>query len=231
MSYGRGLQATSSTLTPAQRNCKGSPRSYWKLSRKRCIGFGRSPASKQFSGCTRQRRGRRRTFDGLDLTTGEQAQRFWCEDLTSLWANDSVSLHSIADSGIKGAQLATPKKKREENAASVFKAIALKTLSTGKFWQFGWFVILGLLIWRTESSDLVKIAKLFVESPVFTLLGWLMFALTSISSAVVFKALRKAYSAELDRVVGERNELQKQLTNGNITSSSTAGNTERGKKK
>lgn len=131
---------------------------------------------------------------------------------------------------LKGRDLAAKKKPPEENWPTVFKAIALKTIATGKFWQLGWFVVMGLLIWRIESADLVEIARLFVESPVYSILGWVLFAATSLVSVLVFRVLRNVYSGELERVVAERNELQSQLTNGNVASSKPTANLPAGKK-
>ena len=89
---------------------------------------------------------------------------------------------------------------------------------------------MGLLIWRIESADLVEIARLFVESPVYSILGWVLFAATSLVSVLVFRVLRNVYSGELERVVAERNELQSQLTNGNVASSKPTANLPAGKK-
>lgn len=131
---------------------------------------------------------------------------------------------------LKGNDLATKKKPPEESWPAVFKAIALKTIATGKFWQFGWFVVMGLLSWRIESADLVAIARLFVGSPVYSIAGWLLFTTTAVVSVLVFRVLRTVYSGELERVVAERNDLQKQLTNGNVASSKPTANLPTGKK-
>lgn len=118
-----------------------------------------------------------------------------------------------------GGKLNAKKKSSEESWQSVVKAISLKCLATGKFWQLGWFLVLGLLIWRMESAGIVEIARLFVDSGVYCVIGWILFVVVSLASVGLFKLMRRVHAGEIDRLVVERNDLQRQLTNGSIQSS------------
>lgn len=70
-----------------------------------------------------------------------------------------------------------------------------------------------------ESAGIVAIARLFVESSVYGVIGWIMFAVVSLASVGLFKLMRRVHAGEIDRLVEERNDLQRQLTNGRIQSS------------
>jgi hypothetical protein len=99
---------------------------------------------------------------------------------------------------------------------SVVKALGLRALTTGKFWQFCGMVILVALIWRIDSPDWVKISELILRSPLFIALGWFLFVGLIMASVVLFNASRRMYLAEIQRLVEERNRLQGQLLDGNI---------------
>lgn len=91
------------------------------------------------------------------------------------------------------------------------KAIGLRALTTGRFWQFCFLLVVLFFIWRIQSNDWVEIAKLFLTSYVYSGLGWVLWVVTTIVAIVVHRAQRKQYLAEIDRITAERNRLQEQL--------------------
>ncbi len=88
----------------------------------------------------------------------------------------------------------TPKPKvpagANESWAACVKALGLRALATGKFWQFC-FAAVGVVIARQiQSSDWVKIAELIIGSQVYSALGWILFVLAIIIGMSVQKLQR-----------------------------------------
>ena len=101
--------------------------------------------------------------------------------------------------------------KPKETWAGAFKAIGIRALSTGKFWQFCFLVICVVVGARINSGDWAKIAELFLKSHVYSGLGWVLLAITIVMAVVIHRTQRGIYQREIDRLSSERNDLQQQL--------------------
>lgn len=82
------------------------------------------------------------------------------------------------------------RRKTQENWAGVVKALGLRSLSSGKFWQFCFLVIIVAMIWRIESTDWVKIADLLLRSRFVAAIGWFLWVGT-IFVAIMFHKIAK----------------------------------------
>ncbi len=103
--------------------------------------------------------------------------------------------------------------------AGTVRSVCLRTISTGKFGQLGFFAILGLMIWRIESQHWVKIFELAINSWAFSLLGWVLWVATVLAGIPLFAMMRSRYLAEINRLVESRNGYQALLSNGSFQSS------------
>jgi Na+/melibiose symporter-like transporter len=103
--------------------------------------------------------------------------------------------------------------------AGTAKAVCLRTLSTGKFGQLGFFAISGVLIYKIESPHWVELFKTAVNAWQFQLLGWVLWIGTVLISLVLFRIIRERYQAEINRLVEIRNGLQELLSKGTFQSS------------
>ena len=101
--------------------------------------------------------------------------------------------------------------KPKETWAGAFKAIGVRALSTGKFWQFCFLVFCLVVGLRINSGDWVKVAELFLKSHVYAGLGWSLCAITIIIAIVIHRTQQGVYQREIDRLSTERNDLQQQL--------------------
>jgi hypothetical protein len=106
-----------------------------------------------------------------------------------------------------------------DNAWSVAKALGLRALTTGKFWQFCFLIILVALIWKVDSADWVRIVQLILGSPVVAVLGWLIAGVLLFGAVIGFRAQRRLYWLEITRLARERNALQEKLLGGKVQKS------------
>lgn len=106
-------------------------------------------------------------------------------------------------------------KKPEETWAGAVKAIGIRALSSGKFWQFCFLCVLLALIYRIQSPDWVKIVDLFLSSPLYAGLGWLLWVITIFVAVVIHRFQRRILHDEIDRLSTDRNELQQRLIGSN----------------
>lgn len=103
--------------------------------------------------------------------------------------------------------------------ANTFKAIGLKALLTGKFWQFCFLSAVVVFAYRIESADWVKIADLMFASRVVNLLGWFLAVIFAVAGVAIFRLQRTIYLAEINRLAIQRNELQERLSGAAFASS------------
>lgn len=109
--------------------------------------------------------------------------------------------------------------KSQENWPGTIKAIGLKALTTGRFWQFCFLLIILAFAQRIESSDWVRIAELFLGSDLIRTLGWGLLGISIGVSIGIFQIQRTIYKKEIARLVDHRNDLQKQLARQPFASS------------
>lgn len=101
-----------------------------------------------------------------------------------------------------------PKRNAAVAAVDALKEVALRTLLVGKFYQFGVIGVFGLLAWKLDSPDIVKLAELFAESYVYNVLGWVLFVASSAAYTVFGVQQRKFYQGEIKRLSSERTKQQ-----------------------
>lgn len=101
--------------------------------------------------------------------------------------------------------------KPKETWAGAFKAIGVRALSTGKFWQFCFLIICLAVGAKINSGDWVKIVELFLKNSVYAGLGWVLWGITIVMAVVIHRTQRGIYQREIDRLSTERNDLQQQL--------------------
>lgn len=100
------------------------------------------------------------------------------------------------------------KKGSDDGWSGAFKAIGIRSLTTGRFWQFCFLLVLLVLVWRIESADWVKISELFLKSYVYSGLGWVLWGITVVVALLLHRSMRARYLAEIERVSEERNKAQ-----------------------
>lgn len=107
-------------------------------------------------------------------------------------------------------------RRSRENWASAFKAIGLRALSSGKFWQFCFLCVLIAFSFNIKSADWVRIAELFASSYVYNCLGWGLWIITTLIAVIIHKDQRKRYLGEIQRLSDDRNQLQERLIGDNL---------------
>jgi hypothetical protein len=103
------------------------------------------------------------------------------------------------------------KKGPPESWAGTVRAIGIRALSTGKFWQFCCLVVLVWWVWQIKSEHWVEIARLFLVTQFYAGLGWVLFAISVIFGVFFHRAQRSMYLLEIDRISEEKTKLQEKL--------------------
>lgn len=103
-------------------------------------------------------------------------------------------------------------RKAGETWPGAAKAIGLRALSSGKFWQFCFLCVLIAFAFNIKSPDWVKIAELFLLSYLYSGLAWILWVATIVIAVVLHKAQRRRYLGEIERLARDRDKLQDQLT-------------------
>lgn len=101
--------------------------------------------------------------------------------------------------------------KSGETWPGAVKAIGIRALSAGKFWQFCFAGVMAMIAYRIDSQDWVKITQLFLHSYFYSTLGWVLFALTVVASVATFRVHRRIYLKEIDRLSKERTKIQETI--------------------
>jgi hypothetical protein len=94
---------------------------------------------------------------------------------------------------------------------NTIRSIGIRSLSSGKFWQFCGLLVLLYFIHSLESGDKVEIVKLVVSAPLFHVLGWALALLLAVGCVIVHAVIRKEYLREIERLSKERDALQEKL--------------------
>lgn len=119
----------------------------------------------------------------------------------------------------------SPQSDWKVEAVTSLRAIALRSLTTGKFWQFVFGCVLIFWVRQIDSADWVKIAELFVESELYCGLGWSLWVATILIAVAFHRIQRRSYLAEIERLVEQRHSLEEKVTkllgNSNFKSSKT----------
>ncbi len=100
---------------------------------------------------------------------------------------------------------------QKETWAGAFKAIAIRALSYGKFWQVCYATVIGLFVWKLEPNEPTKILQLLLSSNLFAVGGWVCFTLTVVGGIFSIRFMRARYLEEIERLCKERDQLQEKL--------------------
>lgn len=111
------------------------------------------------------------------------------------------------------------KELNKDTWAGAVKALGLRSLSFGKFWQLCATAICLVFLWRCRAEDMPQLLTIVLTSPWFIILGWMGFALSVVVSVVITRLARRQYLAEIERLVDERSNLQNRLLNNNLSHS------------
>ncbi len=123
-------------------------------------------------------------------------------------------LGDMAKSG-KSRSKSNKQTQAKESWAGCFKAIGVRALSAGKFWQFCFACVLLCVAWKIESPDWVKIAELFLSSRVYSGLGWILFVLAILCATVVHKLQARLYRSQIEYLTTARDGLRSSVSVAN----------------
>ena len=117
---------------------------------------------------------------------------------------------------------AKPPKKNDSSKVSPWEAlmrVGLRSLSTGRFWQFCITVIFVTVAYKIDSSDWVRIIDLMLGNRVMSVVPWFGWVVTVAVAIFIHRLQRSTHLAEIERVVEERNALQSKLAGPHFESS------------
>ena len=97
--------------------------------------------------------------------------------------------------------------------------ILVKAMVSGNVVKLGLIASVCLLVWKMDGRACVDMLGMFLQSKLYSTLGWVLFLVVSGISILCFRLLRRIHREEMDRLVTERNALQAQLTASTIQSS------------
>ena len=81
-------------------------------------------------------------------------------------------------------------------------------------------ILVGMMIWRMPSGDVTKLAfALLNRASDGSLIGWILFALSTGGWAIHVRLQRRSIGGEMTRVSQERNKAQSRALNRNVGSS------------
>src|SRR3990167_4549484 len=103
--------------------------------------------------------------------------------------------------------------------AGAFKSIGIKALVTGKFWQFCFLCVALAFAYRISSADWVKIIESVLSNQIMAALGWILAAVFVLGGIGVVRLQRPIYQSEINRLAGQRSELQNHLSGSAFSSS------------
>jgi len=66
-------------------------------------------------------------------------------------------------------------------------------------------------IFRADPKDIPKIVDTIVSSGRVSMIGWIVAVIILVAAIVLIKIMCKVYDREIERIVKERDQLQKQL--------------------
>lgn len=106
--------------------------------------------------------------------------------------------------------------KKEEtiklNFWAMVRDLGIKAISTGTFFPFSLFIIALLLILKMPGKDLSSlVSEVLTSSMFFCVFGYIISIITVIAWKYHVKMLTNYKDQEIERLVSERNSLQKQL--------------------
>jgi hypothetical protein len=76
-------------------------------------------------------------------------------------------------------------------------------------------IVFSIALLKADSKDVPKIVELIANSPKISFLGWVIAVIILIAAVVLMKIMCKIYDKEIERLVKERDQLQKQLLEKN----------------
>lgn len=120
-------------------------------------------------------------------------------------------------------QATTPK--TVETWPGAFKAIAIRSLSFGKFWQICVTAMILMVLYKLEPGEVTKLAHEILADNVVCMLGWLAALVSTLAGVALVRFTRSTHQMEIARLSAERSALQERLLGGKVERSNLVTNT------
>jgi len=76
-------------------------------------------------------------------------------------------------------------------------------------------IVLAIALCRADQKDIPEIVKTIVNSEHVSIIGWVVAVIILVAAIVLIKVMCKIYDREIERLVKERDQLQKELLKRN----------------
>ena len=80
--------------------------------------------------------------------------------------------------------------------------ILVRAMVSGNLVKLGLIGSVCLLVWKMDGRACVDMLGMFLQSKLYSTLGWVLFLVVSGISIICFRLLRSIHSEEMDRVSG-----------------------------